>query len=92
MNKILDLIKNFKYKVVTSIALLILTQAIYYIWNIVWVSYISLAAFLYLIARLYVAMYYGIKNTYKNGDKGLAIGFTVLLILMTLFILFLTFR
>ncbi len=89
MEKILNWLKNYRYKTVSSIAIIILTQIIYYVFNIVWVSYISLAAFLYLIVRLYVAMYHGIKNTYKNGDKGLAIGFTVLLVLITLFVLFL---
>lgn len=90
MKKIFDWIKNFKYKGITALVILILTQVIYYTMDIVWVSYISLVAFLYLIVRIYTAIYHGIKNTYKDGDKGFAILVAVLVILMTIGFIILT--
>ncbi len=90
MKKILDWLKSFKYKVVSTIALLIITQLIFWLTGIVWVTFISAACLIFLIIKLFMGIYYGIKNSYKDGDKGFAITVAIIAIAMAIFILFLT--
>ncbi len=69
MKNIFNWIKNFKYKTISVIIILIITQIIFRLTDAVWVSYISMAAFLYLFYALVRVTYFAIKNTYKDDDN-----------------------
>lgn len=87
MKSIFNFIRDFKYKTITAVLLIILTQAVYLLFDVAWVSYISMALFLYLIFVIYRLMYKGIQNTYKiDGSKTLAIVLSIIVCLFTLFV------
>ena len=88
MKKILETIKNFKYKTITAVIFLIITQLIYNLADINVFGIASVFAFLYLIFVIYRLIYHAIMNTYKVDNQkwlamffaGLTIAFTGLLI------------
>ncbi len=83
MKNLLDKIKNFKYKTITSILILILTQVLYIITENDIFGIISLVSFGYLVFVIYRLMIKGLQNTYnKDKSKTLAI---VLSIFLTIF-------
>lgn len=90
MKNIIQIIKDFKYKTITAIILLAISQVIYYFTESDFAWYSGIVFFTYIIGTIYKFIYLGIKNTYeKDGDKMSAIFFSVLLILFTGLIVYL---
>lgn len=74
MKKLIELYKNFKYKTIFAIGLIIVLQVIYWLTNIATFGIISLFFLGYIIAIAIQGLYHGIKNTYtKDGNRTEAI-------------------
>ncbi len=69
MKKLIEIYKNFKYKKVTALGLLIISMVLFQITNIPVFNYLSLGFFVYLLTYTSVYIYHGLKNHVKDSSK-----------------------
>jgi len=90
MKNIIQSIKDFKYKTITAIVLLIITQILNHFFESGVLWYLGIAVFSYLVFVIYRLMFHGIKNIYViDKNKTLAIVFGVIASVFTGFVIYL---
>ena len=90
MKKIINWIKD--HTTITAIAILLLTQAIFHIFDIVWVSYISMLAFAWMMIVILFGVFHALSNMYKQGDENTARVLRVVAVLFFAFIFYLVIK
>lgn len=69
MKKLINLYLNFKYKTITAIILVILTQILFRTTELLAFNYASLFFFAFLIGSTVRLIYHGLKNHVKESTK-----------------------
>lgn len=91
MKQIWNLIKNFQYKTITSIGLLIISIFLQILTHWSAFSIISLMIFIYLFFNIGRLCYHASRNTYNNNQKSLAIIYGLItagLIIVSMYLIF----
>ncbi len=78
MKNLIESYKNFKYKKITAIVLLIISEILFRVTDILAFSYMSLIFFIYLLSYTSVYIYHGLKNHVKDSTKVEGIIVTIL--------------
>ena len=90
MKNIIEQIKNFQYKTISVVGLMIISQVIYQMTHSKFAGIFSLSMFFVLVGFIYMLIYKGLKNTYqKDGSKTLAIVLGSVVIIFTSFVAYL---